>query len=54
MRAFFVALLVGVIVFLAVMFILNPLLPGIGVYAGVLGVLAALAYFFGEPYLRNR
>ena len=46
-----ISLLVAVVVFLIVLFILNPLLPGIGVYAGLLGVLAGLVYFFTHPYL---
>lgn len=53
MQRFLIALLVAVVVFLAVLFVLNPLLPGIGAYAGLLGVLAGLAYFFAAPHLNR-
>ena len=47
------SLLVAVIVFLGVLFILNPLLPGVGAYAGLLGFLAGLAYFLAHPYFKR-
>lgn len=48
------SLLVAVIVFLGVLFILNPLLPGIGAYAGLVAVLAGFAYFLAHPYISKR